>query len=715
MPPVSAFGLDSTRFRLTVIGLAVLSLFAAVFVRLWYLQVLNAPNYKKAAVVNNVRAVDDPATRGVVVARNGTVLVGNQVTETVTLSQNQAQVHPAVVGRLAGVLGMTAAEVKQRLNSPQYSPYRPVPIATGVSMTTVIELREHQSEFPGVSVQPTAEPVYPYGSLAAQVLGYTGPINATELKALKAKGYHQGEIIGQDGVESSYDSYLQGKPGVTRYSVNAAGQVVSTLSSTQPVAGDDVQLSLDLPLQQTVQADLQSVMNGLRGTIDTSAQTKTSPGVKVTDPDGAAVVLDPRNGQVLAMASLPTYNPNVWTNGISEANFQALNNPANYEPLLNRAIDGLYTPGSTFKIATATAALTSGLITPSYLWNDTGSFTIPNCKPNSGQCTFNDAEVTPGGVVSGAGEINVVTALAASVDTFFYNLGYQFYNRQSQYGATPIQTTANQYGLGVDTGVDLPGEGSGAVDSQALRAYDLTHYPKDYSSDTWFAGDQVEMAFGQGETLITPLQLATAYATFANGGTRYAPQVASDIVDSGTGQVVKAFQPVVEGHVSMSAQTRAALLQGFEGAVQSPVGTSYGTFQGFPLAQFPIAGKTGTATHVTANNQPLPATSLFVGFGGPASQGGVNNPQYVVAVVIDQGGFGATGAAPVARDIFQYLMNNPPGNLTPPTSTQLGQPAASAAAPPTTTTTAPAAHTPSSTGGATSHSATPSSTGPRHR
>ncbi|MBO0886311.1 MAG: hypothetical protein J2O38_02870, partial [Acidimicrobiales bacterium] len=344
---MSAFGLDSTRFRLTVIGLAVLSLFAAVFVRLWYLQVLNAPNYKKAAVVNNVRSVDDPATRGVVVARDGTVLVGNQVTETVTLSQNQAQVHPAVIGRLASLLGMTPAEVKQRLNSPQYSPYRPVPIATGVNMTTVIQLRERQSEFPGVSVQPTAEPTYPYGSLASQLLGYTGPISSTELKQLKAKGYTPGEIIGQDGVESSYDSWLLGKPGVTRYSVNAAGKVVSTLSSTPSVAGDDVQLALDLPLQQAVQSALQNQMNGLRGTVDSSTQTKTSPGVKVTDPDGAAVVLDPRNGQVLAMASIPTYDPNVWTNGISESNFQNLNNPANYEPLLNRAIDGLYTPGST--------------------------------------------------------------------------------------------------------------------------------------------------------------------------------------------------------------------------------------------------------------------------------------------------------------------------------------------------------------------------------
>ena len=661
-------------------------------------------------------------------ARDGTVLVGNQVTETVTLSQNQAVVHPAVVGRLASLLGMTTAEVRQKLNSPQYSPYRPVPIATGVSITTVIELREHQSEYPGVAAQPTAEPVYPYGTTAAQLLGYTGPISASELKQLKSKGYQPGEIIGQDGIEGSYDSSLQGTPGVTKYSVDAQGQVVSTLSSTQPVPGDDVQLAMDLPLEQQVQTDLQNQMNALRGTIDTSTKTSTSPGVKVTDPDGEAVVLNPNNGQVLAMVSLPSYDPNVWTNGISEANLQALNNPASGEPLLNRAIDGVYTPGSTFKIATAAAALQDGLITPSYLWNDTGNFTIPNCT--GGQCTFNDAEVTPGGVVSGAGEINVVTALAASVDTFFYNLGYMFYNAQSQYGTTPIQNMANQLGLGVTTGIDLPGEAGGGVDSQALRTYDHDHYPSDYPYDTWFAGDQVEMAFGQGETLVTPLQLATAYATFANGGTRYAPQVASDLVNPTTGQVVRAFQPVVEGHVSLSPQNRAALLQGFEGAVASPDGTSYGSFQGFPLSTFQVAGKTGTATHVAANGQPLPSTSLFVGFGGPTSSGGASNPQYVVAVIIDQGGFGADGAAPVASNIFQYLAAHPPGNVTPPTSTQLGQPSGSVVAP-STTTTAPATHasttttapatstttahtsTTRTTQPSTSRSSTPSSTEPR--
>jgi penicillin-binding protein 2 len=669
---VNTLGFDAARFRLTVIGLVVVALFAAVFVRLWYLQVLNASAYRKAAVVNNVRPVFDPATRGVVVAREGTVLVGNQVTETVTLSQNQAVLHPAVVGRVAALLGMTTAQVKQRLNSPQYSPYRPVPIASGVPMSMVIELREHQSEYPGVSAQPTAVPDYPYGSLAAQLLGYTGPISATELKALKAKGYRAGEIIGQDGVEASYDQWLEGKPGVTRYSVDAQGQVVSTLSSTPPQAGDDIQLTLDLPLQQQVQADLQNEMNALRGTTDTAT------GLPVKATDGAAVVLNPNNGQVLAMASIPSYDPSVWTNGISEAQYQALIDPANGEPLINRAIAGLYTPGSTFKLATATAALDSGIISPSYVWDDTGTFTVPNCT--AGQCVFHDAET------SGAGPINIVTALAASVDTFFYNLGYLFYTHQSQYGATPIQTTASQYGLGVASGIDLPGEASGGIDSQALRVYDHTHYPKYYPYDTWFAGDQVEMAFGQGETVITPLQLATAYATFANGGTRYVPHVVSDIVDPATGQVAKQFQPVVAGHVNLPPQVRTPLLQGFEGAVASPLGTSYGTFQGFPLTQLQVAGKTGTASHLGPNGQQEVPTSLFVGF-APAT-----NPQYVVAVVIDQGGYGASGAAPVARQVFLYLMTNPPSPLSAPTSAQLGQPSVSVGVPATASTTAPARH-----------------------
>ena len=359
---------------------------------------------------------------------------------------------------------------------------------------------------------------------------------------------------------------------------------------------------------------------------------------------GAVVVEDPNNGQILAMSSYPTYNPSVWVGGISSAEYKALTSSSSRYPLINRAIAGEYTPGSTFKLATATAALKTGLISPSYYYYDTGLFKIPNCT--SGMCSFHNSGYEHLGL------LNITKALAASDDVFFYNLGYMFYANQSKYGQDPIQQTANAYGWGKLTGINLPGEVPGLVDSPATRALLHKQYPLAYPYASWYTADQLEMAFGQGETAITPIQMANAYSTFANGGTRYQPQIASGIV-SQSGKLVKKFTPVVEGHVTLSPTDRAAMLSGFEGAVNSSSGTASGAFANFPFSQFPIAGKTGTASIV--GQEP---NSWFVGFGP------IPKSQYVVVAVIKNGGFGASAAAPVVRTIFDYLLKHPVGPST---------------------------------------------------
>jgi penicillin-binding protein 2 len=622
---------DSTRLRLGLVGLVVAGLFVAMFVRLWYLQVLDSPQFRNAAVSNGVRTVYQPAPRGRVVDRYGRVLVDDSVTQAITLSRNTAKTNPEVVSRLAVLLGMTTAQIQQILNDPRYSQFKPVPVKTNVTNDVSIYIKEHQSDFPGVDAESLPEVSYPNGSTAAQILGYVGPISSSELAAHQGQGYQEGDDIGQSGVEASAEQYLRGQPGTTRLLVNSSGQVFGTLSSTPPVPGSDVQLSIDLGLQREVESALSQEL----GTVNA--------------PTGAAVVLDPRTGAVLAMASIPSYDPSVWVGGISTANYANLQNPANNYPLVNRAIAGLYTPGSTFKLTTATAALDQGVISPTTIVDDTGAYTIPG----SNQTLASE----------GVGNVNVSSALAESSDYYFYNLGAQFWDQRAKYGDNAIQNVANSYGLGEPTGVDLPGESVGRVDSPEVRQKLHAENAKAFPNSSWYIGDSVEMAFGQGGTVVTPLQLVNAYATFANGGTVYQPRVAADTVDS-AGRPTKTFSPVVAGHVSLPPSTRDPMLAGFEGATQGS-GTAGATFAGFPQNVFPVAGKTGTASHV--GQQP---TSLFMSF-APA-----NDPQYAVGVIMDQAGYGASAAAPVVRAIYDYLMANPVQPMANPV------PGPSAATPP---------------------------------
>ncbi len=635
---------ESARFglRLTIMGLIVLVAFSAVVVRLWSLQVLHSSHYKGVAISYQEQTVPITPARGLILSREGKVLVGDQVLPVVTLSRSAAT--GAVIGRLSALLGESVADVNTALLNPQASPYQPVPIAVGVSQSTMVYLSEHKAMFPGVAVSFTAERTYPYGDTAAQILGYTGDIDQQELTALAKYGYTASDVIGQAGLESTYELYLRGKPGSEVIDVDALGNAVGTASSKAPVSGDDLVLNMDLHLQSVVE-------NALTNQID-KLQSQGLPA-----DGGAAVVLDPQTGAVLAMASVPTYKPSWWVGGISDQHYRLLTSQADHDPLLNRAIQGSWAPGSTFKLATATAALNDGLLSSlgGYI-NDPGSYQIP--PPCSGQCTYYD-NVNNGVAEAGQGPLNVSTALTVSDDVFFYTLGADYWFDSARYGETPIQNVAAEYGFGQSTGVDLPNEYAGQVDSPRLRQVQHSEAPLAFPNSYYGVADNIEMAFGQGETLVTPLQEAVAYGTFATGGTRYAPQMVNSII-SPTGKVLKRFAPRVTGHVPLPANTYQQILPGLEGAVYDTKGTAYDTFLGYN--GMPIAGKTGTATESSsANVQP---TAWFVAF-GPTPP---STPRYVVAVVIDQAGYGAAAAAPVARDIFTYLSANPVGapELRPP-------------------------------------------------
>ena len=675
--------------RIKVIGAFVLVLFGVLGLRLWALTVLQAPAAAQEVNVNQIRAVQVQPARGLILDRYGNPLVDNQVVEQLTLSRVAAVQNPAVVGRLAALIGQTTAQVQASINDKSYSIYKPVPILTNAPLADILYVREHPSEFPGVSSVATTERNYPQQELpgaaggypASQVLGYVGTINAQELQAGASQGYQEGDPYGQGGLELQYQAELRGTPGTQQLEVDPQGQVVGTLRSTPATAGDNLVTNIDTNLQQVADNALAAQITALRKSTDRTCNNNA--GCHPPADNGAVVVMNPQNGEVYAMSSYPTYNPSVWVGGISTADYASLNASGAQN---NYAIQGEYTPGSTFKLNTATAALDLGLLSPTQYFDDKGTFTVPGCSGGTTVCTLANA---PG---DGAlGDITVSTAITVSDDDFFYNLGAEFwdaYETNGQYGPTPIQNQAMQYGLGELTGIDLPFETQGRIDSQAERLKLHAEAPKAYPNTTWYTGDNVEMAFGQGATAITPIEQAVAYATFANGGTRYAPQVAAAVVTP-AGKVVKRFTPQVTGHVSLSPAVYQALLTGFEGVVnQGPPdkGTAYGIAG---LSTFPggVAGKTGTAD----TEQGKEPTAWFVGFGPVA------DPRYVVVCVIDQAGYGATAAAPVVGDIFSYLASHPvtaPG--IPPVEGNVQNPKpvtlpVLAPATTTTTTTVPAA------------------------
>ena len=639
--------------RLRITGLIVVGLFALLGLRLWTLEVLQAPAAAQAVAANQIRAVPVEPNRGLILDRYANPLVTNQVIEQITLSRLAAVQHPSVVGRLAALIGETTAQVDATIADPRFSLYRPVPVMTNAPLADILYIKEHQSDFPGVTSVATTQRSYPQVELpgpaqmgypASQILGYVGTINSTELKSRAAQGYQAGDPFGQSGLEYQYESELRGVPGQQQLEVNPSGEVVGSLKTTPAVPGDNLVTNIDTNLQQVADNALATQMVNLRQHVD--PQCNNNSGCYPAAASGAVVVMSPQTGAVYAMSSFPSYNPTVWVGGISTADYASLSDPANNEPLLNRAIDGLYTPGSTFKLNTATAALNLGLISPNSVYDDTGVFKFPGCVTDTGSCTPLHNSEGEGGF----GDLTVSRAITVSSDDFFYNLGALFWDNRANpaYGDTPIQNQAAAYGLGELTGIDLPGESNQArVDSLAEDLKLHAESPTGFPNTVWNTGDNVEMAFGQGATVITPIEQAVAYSTFANGGTRYAPQVAAAIV-SASGKVVKRFTPQVTGHVNLPATTYQALLTGFEGAVNTRGGTAYGVPG---LGTFPggVAGKTGTAD----SEQGKEPTAWFVGFGPTA------DPQYVVVCVIDQAGFGATAAAPVVGQIFNYLAAHP--------------------------------------------------------
>jgi penicillin-binding protein 2 len=637
---------QSRRLRLSLFSILVFGLFLALFSRLWYLQVLAGDRYGHLAEGNRLRRVVIDAPRGRILDRNGKPLVRDRAAWAVTVTPSELGPHrAAVLGRLARLLRVHRAELEERLRDYTGSPLRGVPVAEDVPRSVLFDLTEHAEDYPGVAPEVLALREYPAGPVAAHVLGYVGEVSATDLASGRFRGRKEGDQVGKAGVELTYDRLLRGRPGVRDVEVNAKGDVVRTLHSSEPVPGNDLRLTIDLGVQRTVEQALRAGMEAARRLPD-SSRGGTYPATAA-----AAVVLDPRDGSLVALASLPQYDPRKFVGGISRRDFDAYANDPG-KPLLGRAVQSVYPPGSTWKPFTAAAAMRNGVITPTTRYTCPGSYRLGNYVKRDWKA-------------GGHGSVALVDSLRDSCDVYYYNVGAAFLaaeNQQADQGqkvSEQMQATARTFGFGRVPSLDLPFAAGGTVPDRAWRRAFWEDNKKEYCAGDsalyrelcrygwrWQGGDDLNIAIGQGDVQVSPLQVASAYAAIANGGTVYAPHVGKEVAAPAGGRRLRTIQPRVSSVVRLPPGDLAAI-----GAALRTVpaaGTAASAFAGFPLDRFPVAGKTGTAD--------LPPKAPFAWF---ASYAPVGSPKYVVVVMVEQGGHGGESAAPVARVVYEKLFGLP--------------------------------------------------------
>jgi penicillin-binding protein 2 len=646
--------------RITVLRVLVISLFATLAMRLWSLQVLQSDHYQSAADDNRVREAITPAPRGMIVDDAGRTVASNRTTLVVSVDRSildrQKDTGAAVLTRLGRTLGMQPLELvaRTRLCSPKVpqpcwngSPYQPIPVATDVTPQKALSIIEDPDQFPGVSADTQAIRTYPFGAMAGHELGYVGPISEAQLQ--KSPDRTRTDTVGLGGLEQQYDDQLRGRNGVRKLTVDRFGRVSGEVSNTDATVGDTVVLGMDMKVQKALEDSLTAAVAHSSGKV------------------ASGVVLDATNGQVVAMASLPGYDPSQFVGGISQANYDQLTNSDAGTPLFSRAYQGSGAVGSTFK----PFSLVAGVAKEGEPIN--GGY---DCSPTLqiGNQTFHNFEG------SSAGQISLHQAIVISCDVIFDKFAYDAWladgglrNGRGPYPPAKeiFVNNARSFGFGEKTGIDLPGETPGAVVDRAdalrnwnqlkdsycrrakngypeetdpTKAAQFQKYAQEACVDGYLynGGAATQFAIGQGAYLnVSPLQLATGYAAIANGGTVYQPRVAKAILNP-DGSVAKTIKPVVKRKLDVDP----AVLDYIRNALGDVTisGTAAGAFAGFPLQQIHVGGKTGTA-EVEGQGD----TSWF------ASIGPLPNAKYVVVMSIPQAGQGAQVAAPAARKVWEAL------------------------------------------------------------
>jgi penicillin-binding protein 2 len=630
--------------RVGVLGVLVLVVFAALFLRLWALQVLAGTKYVSQAGANSYRTVRVQAPRGVIVDSKGRSLVINAATTAVQLwPADLPKVYTQRYRELERLAHLTrvplyeiARGIKARRDAGDM--LTPVVVRDAASAPLVVYLSEHANEFPGVTLGRAYVRHYPYHSLGAQMLGYVGEISSRQLQSLAPAGYQPGDEIGQSGVESSYDRYLRGVAGTKRLHVDALGHPRgSVITTTLAKPGHTLRLTLNLKLQQAAEKALQYGISLAQSNGQWAAR------------GGAIVALDPKDGSILALASSPTYEPSVFAGRVSSKQLtqQGLTSKTaaakNY-PSLNRALVGTYPPGSVFKPVTALAAMQEHMVSPYAYLPCTGSYASQYDKAANPHQFHNwDPNVNQ--------QMDLPTALAYSCDTYFYQLGDLFYGLPSGRGQ-PLQKWATAFGFGSTTGSDLGPEAAGLVptNSWRTRTYTQASDPCCWQVDKlWKPGDSIQLAIGQKDLLVTPLQMTRFYALIANGGKLVTPHVLLD-VENANGTAVPVAAPPAPKDVGVDQAALQVVRQGLWEGTHLSFGTSYGVFGKFPIS---IAGKTGTAEKVVTlpGYHGLQNQSWWCGYGP------TDNAKIVICAVIENGGHGGTAAAPAAMKVFSQFFH----------------------------------------------------------
>ena len=597
--------------RIAIFGGVALVLFGILFFRLWFLQILNGDQYLAEANNNRTREFRVSAPRGNILDREGDTLVTNRVSLALQvnpqkLPEDEARKRQELT-QLAELTHTTLPKLRRAMRKElKLAPGLPVTLRRDVGNYLVYYLEENKGRFPGVDVERVFVRRYPKETFAAHILGSVGEVNEEDLEEQRYKGLEAGDFIGQDGVEDTYDKFLRGTPGVTRIQVDAFGQPTAggRLVSQRPVPGDNLELTINGDVQSAGESAL--AYQGLRG---------------------AFVTMDVHTGEILGMASFPTYDPTVFTRPLSQSQVNALYRDDVNAPLTNRAIAGLYPSGSTFKVITAVAALENGVVTPEEVINDPGVLVV-------GEQTFSNAGEAANG------DVSLVRALEVSSDVYFYELGLRMWDKGF------LQQWAHELGIGRDPHIDLPGATKGLLPTEQWR--NKLAAEGELEGRPWSAGDNVQLATGQGDLQTNPLQLALAYAALGNGGTVVTPHVGMEVDDS-RGRVLHEFDPGPQRHVHIDPTHRAEILEGLHDAAQNGGGTSFDVFGGFPIE---VAGKTGTA------QRPPYADQSWYAVLAPYP-----DPKIVTVVTMEEGGFGVEAAAPAAKTILEaYFAKQLQGN-----------------------------------------------------
>lgn len=654
------------RLSLLVVQIFVLTLMIALLGRLFYLQVAAAPKYKDAALSIQSRDVINPAVRGLIVDSSGIPLALNRVGLAITVDRITLDKQPdkgaSVLVKVSNLLGLSYTDVyrstrlcgelpkNEKAGCWTGSRYQPIPITKEADPEIALQIVERTSEYPGIGATPVALRNYPgyAGVNAAHELGYVGPVTEEDLSGVNGRSYYRSESIGKTGLEFQYDSYLRGTPGIRTVIVDRKESITRESQNTQPIGGNHLVTSLDVRLQAGVEKALADAVG--------RARASGYPG-----DSGAAVVMDVRNGQILAMASYPTYDPNSWEKGLSVKDAKALFSEKNNVPALSRPMQGLFAPASTFKAVSLVAAANAG-------YNINATYDCPS-QTQIGNRAFQNFDS------KALGRMNMKRAMAVSCDTIWYQIAYDEWVRD---GGLKPKSNPNDYffkaaeGFQVNkkTGIDMPSESVGRLANREWRK-DWYEQNKDFycnykdrakksqlttflielarenclDGDKIRAGDAVNFSIGQGDTVITPLKLTQMYAALGNGGKILRPSVAKAIVST-DGKIIKKIEPKQLGTLPATPATLKLLEASFREVVTS--GTAAGAFAGFPVA---ISGKTGTAQVFGRNaNGSLKAdTSWF------ASYGPTENPRYAVVMMVSQGGFGASVSGVGVRKIYETL------------------------------------------------------------